>query len=226
MTGRAAFGTAVAVGAIAAMLAGSVALAQDSGPMVLTPQSSQDTTAPAPQPQPRAAPKPAPAGDPALAPIQLFPGDAGPAAPARRPSTEGVEWPMPHLRPAGSQAAAPEPAAPGADTGAPALDATAAPPASDQAGNDQESPAPGISGAGTAGTGVSGTAGANTAALNEPPGTDLAYGAFQRGFYLSAFGLAIPRAEAGDKAAQTLLGLIYVGGYGVPRDPVQAVVWY
>ena len=55
---------------------------------------------------------------------------------------------------------------------------------------------------------------------------DLAYGAFQRGYYLSAFGLAIPRAEAGDKAAQTLLGLIYEGGYGVPRDPVQAVSWY
>ena len=60
----------------------------------------------------------------------------------------------------------------------------------------------------------------------DPPGTDLAYGAFQRGFYLSAFGLAIPRAEAGDTAAQTLLGLIYEGGYGVPRDPVQAVSWY
>ena len=59
-----------------------------------------------------------------------------------------------------------------------------------------------------------------------PPGADLAYGAFQRGYYLSAFSLAIPRAEAGDTAAQTLLGLIYEGGYGVPRDPAQAANWY
>ena len=55
---------------------------------------------------------------------------------------------------------------------------------------------------------------------------DLAYGAFQRGFYLSAFSLAIPRAEKGDVAAQTLLGLIYEGGYGVPQNLEEAVAWY
>ncbi len=65
--------------------------------------------------------------------------------------------------------------------------------------------------------------GGATAAAN---GVDLAYGAFQRGLYLSAFSLAIPRAEAGDTAAQTLIGLIYEGGYGVPRDFGEAVNWY
>ena len=59
-------------------------------------------------------------------------------------------------------------------------------------------------------------------ALAPPPpssdGPDLAYGAFQRGFYLTAFQLALDRAEAGDVAAQTLIGLIYEGGYGVPQS--------
>jgi TPR repeat protein len=55
---------------------------------------------------------------------------------------------------------------------------------------------------------------------------DLAYGAFQRGFYLTAFSLAIQRAEQGDTAAKTLLGLIYEGGYGMPRDYAAALSWY
>ncbi len=55
---------------------------------------------------------------------------------------------------------------------------------------------------------------------------DLAYGAFQRGYYLSAFSLAIARAEQGDTAAQTLLGLIYEGGYGIARDLEEAAAWY
>ena len=55
---------------------------------------------------------------------------------------------------------------------------------------------------------------------------DLAYGAFQRGLYLSAFSLAIPRAENGDVAAQTLLRVIYEGGYGVPQNLEEAIAWY
>jgi hypothetical protein len=51
-----------------------------------------------------------------------------------------------------------------------------------------------------------------------PGGPDLAYGAFQRGFYHTAFDIAIKRAEAGDVPAQTLFGIIYEGGYGVPQD--------
>ncbi|MBN9011190.1 MAG: sel1 repeat family protein, partial [Rhizobiales bacterium] len=58
------------------------------------------------------------------------------------------------------------------------------------------------------------------------PPPDLAYGAFQRGFYLTAFSLAIPRAEKGDAAAQTLIALMYEAGYGVPRDYGKAAEWY
>lgn len=57
-----------------------------------------------------------------------------------------------------------------------------------------------------------------------PP--DLAYGAFQRGRYLTALELARPRAEAGDAAAQTLLGEIYSRGLGVRRDQEAAAQWY
>ncbi len=35
--------------------------------------------------------------------------------------------------------------------------------------------------------------------------TDEPYGAFQRGLYKTAYNLALPRAEAGDAAAQTLI---------------------
>ena len=61
-----------------------------------------------------------------------------------------------------------------------------------------------------------------------PPASsaDLAYGAFQRGLYLTAFDIALPRAEAGDAPPQTLLGVIYEGGYGVPQDFAKAVDWY
>src|SRR5690606_10678661 len=50
----------------------------------------------------------------------------------------------------------------------------------------------------------------STAQGGEP---DLAYGAFQRGYYLTAFAHAVRQAEAGDSAAATLLGLLYAGGY-------------
>lgn len=55
---------------------------------------------------------------------------------------------------------------------------------------------------------------------------DTAFGAFQRGFYLTARDLALPRAKLGDPAAQTLLGEIYANGYGVPQDMKQAAFWY
>ena len=55
---------------------------------------------------------------------------------------------------------------------------------------------------------------------------DPAFGAFQRGLYITAFNLAKPRAEAGDAAAQTLLAEIYARGLGVRRDPEQAARWY
>ncbi len=56
--------------------------------------------------------------------------------------------------------------------------------------------------------------------------TDLAFGAYQRGYYLTALELALPRAETGDPAAQTLIGELYWKGLGVGRDPKRAVKWY
>ena len=65
------------------------------------------------------------------------------------------------------------------------------------------------------------------AELQTPDATaDLAYGAFQRGYYLSAFAIATKNAGAGDSAAQTLLGLIYEHGYGVPQDLEKSASWY
>ncbi len=58
------------------------------------------------------------------------------------------------------------------------------------------------------------------------PPTDAAYGAFQRGLYMTALNLALPRAEAGDPAAQTLAAEILSRGLGVARDEAQAAKWY
>jgi TPR repeat protein len=55
---------------------------------------------------------------------------------------------------------------------------------------------------------------------------DRAYGAFQRGLYLTAVKLAEPLANLGDPAAQTLLGEIYSRGLGVRQDEKVAARWY
>ena len=55
---------------------------------------------------------------------------------------------------------------------------------------------------------------------------DEAFGAFQRGHYLTALKLALPRAENGDGAAQTLLAEIYANGLGVRQDSDEARKWY
>ena len=57
-----------------------------------------------------------------------------------------------------------------------------------------------------------------------PP--DYAFGAYQRGMYLTAFNHALPRAEAGDAAAQTLIAELYDQGKGVARDSKKAAEWY
>ena len=56
--------------------------------------------------------------------------------------------------------------------------------------------------------------------------SDLAFGAFQRGYYLTAFQLALPRAETGDPAAQTLIGELYWNGLGVAKDQQKAAEWF
>jgi TPR repeat protein len=58
------------------------------------------------------------------------------------------------------------------------------------------------------------------------PPADAAYGAFQRGLYMTALNLALPRAEAGDAAAQTLAAEILSRGLGVARDEAKAAKWY
>ena len=60
----------------------------------------------------------------------------------------------------------------------------------------------------------------------DTPEIDRAYGAYQRGMYLTAFQLALPRAEAGDAAAQTLIAELYDLGRGIAKDTKKAAEWY
>jgi len=55
---------------------------------------------------------------------------------------------------------------------------------------------------------------------------DAAFGAYQRGLYITALDLALPRAEKGDAAAQTLAAEIYARGLGVQRDEKKAAELY
>lgn len=55
---------------------------------------------------------------------------------------------------------------------------------------------------------------------------DDAYGAFQRGYYLTAFQYALPKAQLGDPAAQTMIAELLSQGLGVRRDPKNAAFWY
>lgn len=55
---------------------------------------------------------------------------------------------------------------------------------------------------------------------------DDAYGAFQRGYYLTALELALPKAQLGDPAAQTLVAEIFAQGLGVARNSKDAAFWY
>ena len=68
--------------------------------------------------------------------------------------------------------------------------------------------------------------GAQTAAPD--PGADLAFGAYQRGFYITAFREAMKRVTANprDAAAMTLIGEIYREGFAVKQDTGEASHWY
>jgi TPR repeat protein len=55
---------------------------------------------------------------------------------------------------------------------------------------------------------------------------DNAYGAYQRGFYLTAMNLALPKAQLGEPAAQTLVAELLQNGLGVRRNPQDAAFWY
>lgn len=55
---------------------------------------------------------------------------------------------------------------------------------------------------------------------------DEAYGAYQRGLYRTALEKALPRAEKGDAAAQTLLAEMMMQGRGIAHDAKGATFWY
>ncbi|SOC84655.1 hypothetical protein SAMN05421890_3142 [Ensifer adhaerens] len=55
---------------------------------------------------------------------------------------------------------------------------------------------------------------------------DEAYGAYQRGYYITALDKALPRAQLGDPAAQTLIAELLARGMGVKQDVQKAVFWY
>ncbi len=57
-----------------------------------------------------------------------------------------------------------------------------------------------------------------------PP--DAGYGAFQRGLYITAYNLAVTRAQNGDPAAQTLVAEILSRGLGMARNEAEAAKWY
>src|SRR5262245_16624839 len=66
----------------------------------------------------------------------------------------------------------------------------------------------------------------NAVPNSDRPNVDVAYGLFQRGFYLTAFSEATKRAQQNDPAAMTLLGELYAQGLGVGRDDSKAAQWY
>eukprot|EP00913_Durusdinium_trenchii_P008104 g7601.t1 len=55
---------------------------------------------------------------------------------------------------------------------------------------------------------------------------DEAYGAYQRGLYVTALGKALERAEKGDPSAQTLVAEMMSKGLGIARDTKSAAFWY
>src|SRR5882757_6826056 len=72
------------------------------------------------------------------------------------------------------------------------------------------------------------TAAPPPALRNEPASApDLAYGAYQRGQYMTAFAIATRRVEEKkDARAMTLLGELYANGFGVEHDDKKAADWY
>jgi hypothetical protein len=55
---------------------------------------------------------------------------------------------------------------------------------------------------------------------------DAAYAAYQENNYRAALRLARPIASEGDARAQSMLGLLYHRGRGVPQDHIEALKWF
>src|SRR6185437_576458 len=73
-----------------------------------------------------------------------------------------------------------------------------------------------------------GQAAAANAAPADQKNVDLAYGAYQRGYYKTALKEAMKRVAANkhDGVAMTLIGEIYEQGFGVKQDDAEAAKWY
>src|SRR5205085_4816720 len=62
---------------------------------------------------------------------------------------------------------------------------------------------------------------------SDASGLDLAFGAYQRGYFLTAFHEATKNVDQRqDPKAMTLLGELYANGLGVPNNDVEAARWY
>lgn len=64
------------------------------------------------------------------------------------------------------------------------------------------------------------------AGMNPNPGERTVDMAWTSGDFGRAFAIARPSAERGEPWAQLRLGIFYDNGWGVERDPKQAMVWY
>ncbi len=65
-----------------------------------------------------------------------------------------------------------------------------------------------------------------TLGLAAPAGFDEGAAAYNRGDYATAIRVWRPLAEQGNANAQSMLGLLYGKGQGVPQDYAQAHMWY
>lgn len=55
---------------------------------------------------------------------------------------------------------------------------------------------------------------------------DEAYGAYQRGLYITALSIALPKAEKGDAASQALVAEMAMRGQGIKQDINSAAFWF
>jgi len=69
-------------------------------------------------------------------------------------------------------------------------------------------------------------AAAQTAKPSPASGIDTVFGAYQRGYFMTAFNGATELAAKNDPQAMTMLGELYANGLGVGRDDSKAAQWY
>lgn len=62
--------------------------------------------------------------------------------------------------------------------------------------------------------------------LTAEPSFEAAKAAYERGNFATAARLSKPLAEKGDALSQIALGFLYFSGQGMPKDYVEAALWY